>query len=116
MDEKHNFWKSMLLTYLLTKLKDPWNSLVRAIYCKWLGITITHNWFILIEGGSGDYPENGSGDDYPEAGGFPKKFDQCYNSYGTQKTIRYSKVFFLDFLHGMNWIVKIFPYFFRREQ
>jgi hypothetical protein len=65
------------------------------------------------EGGSGDYPENGSGDDYPEAGGFPKKFDQCYNSYGTQKTIRYSKVFFLDFLHGMN--CEDFSLFFRRE-
>ena len=38
--------------------------------------------------GSGDYPE------YPDEGGLPKKFDQCYNSYGTQKTIRYAKVCF----------------------
>ena len=53
---------------------------------------------LYLSGSGGEYDYEGSGGDYPDAGGLPKKFDQCYNSYGTQKTIRYAKVYFYPYI------------------
>ena len=55
--------------------------------------TISKRKLYLSGSGGGEYDGyDGSGGDYPDEGGLPKKFDQCYNSYGTQNTIRYAKV------------------------
>ena len=60
-------------------------------------IPIIKHFFLQEDDYYTDY-ENGEGNnpDYPDSNqngsGPPRNFQKCYNSYGTQKTLRYSKV------------------------
>ena len=48
----------------------------------------TDDYYYDYENGDGNYLDNPDQD----GSGPPPNFEKCYNSYGTQKTLRYSKV------------------------